>query len=182
MSRRQTLAALTRRFDIPNDCTALDQAFENLNARIMAPALANLPALDLPIGLTSEWNWQIPDLDRAFSQLGAVTEAAARINSLSGLDHLGAATEAVAALNVRSVATATLGLESVFDFQQLCQTSLVERCVPAPRPIDLDVVPAAPPVSDPALRDELDAMWAEIDALRERGDRPPGDELRIQGF
>ncbi len=96
---------LTRRREIWHDCTALDRAFENLNARIMAPRLANLPALDLPIRLTAEWNWQIPNLDRAFSQLGAVTAAADRINSLSGLAHLSGATQAVAALNKGSVAT-----------------------------------------------------------------------------
>ena len=156
---------MTRRFDIPHHYTALDRAFANLNARLMAPALVNFPALDL-----------------AFSRLAAVTDAATRMNSLSGLNHLGVATEAGAALNVPSVAIPTLRLESLFDFQRLAQTSLVEPYVPVPRPVDLNLAPP-PPLADPNVRDELDAMWAEIDDLREQVKaRPPDRKVVVKGF
>lgn len=156
---------MTRRFDIPHHYTALDRAFANLNARLMAPALVSFPALD-----------------RAFIRLGAATVAAARINNLSGLAQLSGITPTVPALNIPPMAIPTPRLESLFDFQRLAQTSLMEPYVPAPRPTGLDGAPP-PPLADPDLQDELDSMWAEIEDLREQvKSRPPDDELRIQGF
>ena len=149
----------------------------------MVPSLASLPALVLPMALTSVWNWQIPNLDRAFAQLGAATDAVACRNGLAGMARLSGATQAVSALTERFTATATTGLDWIFDFQRLFQTPMVERCAAAARPVDFDSLPPAPAAPDPALRDELDSMWAELDDLREQVKaRPPGDELRSQGF
>ena len=131
----------------------------------MPPALVNFPALDL-----------------AFSRLGTATVAAACINNLSGLAHLSAITPTVPALKIPPMAVPNLGLASVFDRQPLWQTPIVDRIGVVPRPMSLDVAPSPPPLADPDLCDELDAMRAEIYELQEQVKARPNREVVVKGF
>ncbi len=62
------------------------------------------------------------------------------------------------------------------------QTSVEAQYAAAHRSIYMEVVLPAPPAPDPALRDELDAMWAELDGLREQVKSQPDREVVVKGF